>query len=181
MTRSPRCVVTTGRIAVILVVLVLSAAQTSWAQGPPRPIDTIIRNTPTEPVPVTVVDPVHGFSNAPAQVFLVPAGADVPADPSGTRYAITSLTLSNPATIVATFSIRAIASSASLTSCQFVFNATETAAGPTLVAGPQSTTHITFPQPFVTAPVTGQSVCLAGGGNNTTGTTWSAVGYKILP
>jgi hypothetical protein len=40
---------------------------------------------------------------------------------------------------------------------------------------------LTFPQPFITAPVSGSVCLIAISAAPVVGTTWSAVGYKILP
>jgi hypothetical protein len=66
--------------------------------------------------------------------------------------------------------------------CAFPVDNLASAAGPELVVPPQSTVHITFPQPFLTDAVAGTNVCLQAFGSGAfIGVKWSAVGYKILP
>jgi hypothetical protein len=129
----------------------------------------------------TVASPSYAFSFPPKQISLVPAGNLVAPDPSKTRYAITSFTVSNGTTQVATAHLTAFASSASLTNCGFIFNTVASAAGPEVTVPPNSTVSLTFPTPFVTNAVSGKDVCLAASGNAFIPQTWSVTGYKLLP
>lgn len=126
--------------------------------------------------------PAHAFTIPPRQLSISSAG-DVGStpDPSGTRYAITSVVVSNPTGSAGEVTLSAVAFAFNATNCGFVANAVATAPGPKLTVQANNTTTITFPQPFVTAPVAGPQVCLLAGGVGFVGMTWSAVGYKILP
>ena len=112
-------------------------------------------------------------------------------DPSGTQYAITSVTVSNAGGGVGaaeprTLTLFAVAfSAAENDTCRLLhLGFVEWAPGPKVTVPPLDTVHITFPEPYITAPVNGPLVCLgatAETATNTIGLTWSAVGYKILP
>ena len=164
------------RIGLICVILAVSATGTAWAQGqgtpPPR------------------VGP--SFTIPAATVSVAPTGSPLMTpDPSGTQYAITSVTVSNAGGGVGaaeprTLTLFAVAfSAAENDTCRLLhLGFVETAPGPTVTVSPQDTVHLAFPQPYITAPVDGPFVCLGAtaitsGGNQ--GLTWSAVGYKILP
>src|SRR5205085_7177042 len=89
------------------------------------------------------------------------SGSQTAADPSGTRYAISSVTVTNPsATASGEVSIRAEAFTVNTPDCRFISNEVAHADGPQLHVPPATTVHVTFPQPFVTAAVTGPQVCL---------------------
>jgi len=147
-----------------------------------KPTDVAIVSS----VPLTVsgnvapVLPANAFTHPPSQVFLVPSGAAVPPDPSGTRYAISAFVVSNPTSVETEVTLRAKAGTTSA-SCSFLFNEVANANGPKMTVQPHSTGSLTFPVPYVTDAVAGPQVCLTAAGNNTTGMNWSAVGYKILP
>jgi len=120
------------------------------------------------------------FSLPPQQVAATPGGATtMKPEPSGTRYAITSFTVSNPSTQTFTVQVKAI--SATIISgggCGFIANAVHTVSGPVIVVGPNSTVSLTYPQPFVLS-ATGAPECLAVGGGNVIGEQWSLVGYTF--
>lgn len=180
-----------ARICSLVVVLLSTGAASAGAQGALRPVDAVIVNSTANPVPVSVVNPIPvsvlsagvPFTLPPIQLSLALAGGEVAPDPSGTQYAITSLTVVNPSSSVVSIVLRATATEgASNNSCRFVFNQQAAAAGPELVVPPHGTGHVTFPQPYITAPVAGTYVCLVAGGDPAViGVKWSAVGYKIIP
>ena len=133
------------------------------------------------PLPVVKVLPSAAFTIPPTPLALTPSGSvNQTPDPSGTRYAITSVVVSNPTANMAVLTLTAFSFPGSA-NCAILFNAIASAPGPKLTVPANSSGSLTFPQPYVTDAVTGGSVCLAGGGSNGIGTTWSVVGYKILP
>ena len=141
---------------------------------------TVSVGTSGNPLPVLLSLPSTAFTIPPQQVSLVVAGsATQPPDPSGTRYAITSVTLSNNTDSNGELRIFAIAFSANVATCGFVANEVARADGPVLTAPPHTTTNLTFPQPYVTAPVSGPHACLTAGGAGFLGMNWSVVGYKL--
>ena len=146
------------------------------------PLPVNINNT-ANPLHVLITSPANAFSTPPQQVVLGRGGdPSLTPDPSGTRYAISSFTVSNPTGITSEIHMSAVAVNGSPTNCFLSpINVVAEAQGPRLTVAAQSTATLTFPQPFITAPVSGLSVCLMVGGNNLNGMTWSAVGYKILP
>jgi len=167
------------RIGLICVVLAVSTVGTAWAQGQ--------GNGPQPRVGPSFTIPPLGAGGAPTGSPLMTP------DPSGTQYAITSVTVSNasgglqggPAEPVTLTLIAVAFSTAENNTCRLLhLGFVETAPGPTVTVSPQDTVHLTFPQPYITAPVIGPLVCL-GATSITTGAargiTWSAVGYKILP
>jgi hypothetical protein len=192
-----------------LTVLVLALyGVTAGAAGPDPGINVTVTNPPSNPVPVTgslnvsggltvnnpasAPVPIAGVVGAipllPANAFTIPptqpslsfAGSVTPPDPSGTRYAISSVTVTNPTGASGVLIVRAEATAVTA-NCRFIFNEVASADGPTIYVPAQSTVQVTFPQPYVTAAISGPQVCLAAGGFGTVGATWSAVGYKILP
>jgi len=170
-----------NRIGLICVVLAVSMTGTAWAQGrgngPPQP-----RVGPSFTIP-----PVQGVSVAPTGSPLMTP------DPSGTQYAITSMTVSNAGGGVGggtagpvTLTLIAVAfGTLENNTCRLLhLGFAEAAPGPKVTVPPLDTIHITFPQPYITAPVTGPFVCLGATAETATGSiglTWSAVGYRILP
>jgi len=127
--------------------------------------------------------PAHSFSLPPTQVYnAVDGSPSVKPDPPGTRYAITSVTVVNP-TPTSTFTVQIVALGFSypVTNCGSPSDDVEQSDGPTIVAPPNSTTHLTFPEPFLTRTVAGPEVCLASTGMVNYGVTWSAVGWKAIP
>ena len=144
---------------------------------------TVNINNTVNPLRVLITSPANPFSTSPQQVVLGSGGdPNLTPDPSGTRYAISLFTVSNPTSITSELHMAAVAANSSPTNCGFSpINVAAEAQGPRLTVAAQSTATLTFPQPFITAPVSGLSVCLMVGGNNLNGMTWSAVGYKILP
>jgi|RhiMetdeSRZDD1v2_1073273.scaffolds.fasta_scaffold87530_4 hypothetical protein len=167
------------RIGLICVILAVSATGTAWAQGQGTP--------PPRVGPSFTIPPVQEVSVAPTGSPLMTP------DPSGTRYAITSVTVSNAkgglqggTAEPVTLTLIAVAfGTPENNTCRLLhLGFVETAPGPTVTVSPQDTVHLAFPQPYITAPVDGPFVCLGAtaitsGGNQ--GLTWSAVGYKILP
>jgi hypothetical protein len=145
--------------------------------------EIFVSNPPASPVPVTVISPANQFSLSPVQLTLTYQGAFAAPDPSGTRYAITSVTVSNPLVTHVNVAFRAYAVEYASPTCRNMANAQNFSDGPEITVSPFSTTHITFSQPFITGAVTGTFVCLAAVGLNTaqTGMKWSAVGYKLNP
>lgn len=149
-----------------------------------------ITGTPTVNVQSSDANPIivkesqvqNAFSSPPLQISIAAAGPSAPPDPSGTRYAITSVTLDNGTNFPQTLSLAAVAVGVvTSNSCRFPANQQASAAGPTLRAPAQSTVQLTFPTPFITDAVNGTVVCLVASGTGGVGSTWSAVGYKILP
>jgi hypothetical protein len=189
--------------------LALGAAA-ALAAGPDPGVNVTVTNTRSNPVPVTgslgvtggvtinnpesapipvagVVGaipllPTTAFTIPPQQLSIALAGSSTqPVDPSGTRYAISSITVTNPTPNSSEVVLVAIAFNFSTTDCGFLANEVARAAAPKIAVPPQATVQLTFPQPYVTAAVAGPHVCLSAGGGGYTGMTWSAVGYKILP
>jgi hypothetical protein len=190
LSRTANAASAAARCGLTCVALAVTLTGTAWAQGPLRPVETVVINTPQQPVPVNVVGPVtitptsagQPFTTQPVQISVALAGAFVPPDPSGTKYAITSVTVSNSSTTMNTAVLFAIAvENATNNSCRFLSNEVERAAGPRVSVPPGNTVHITFPQPYITQAVSGPNVCLAAAGEGSVGVTWSAVGFKILP
>lgn len=170
--------------------LLVSTAEAAPPEIGPVPVDVTNPVLPVEvsnadPIPVTVTSTNQGgepFTIAPKQVALVVAGGPLAPDPSGTRYAITALTGVNPTAEPVSIYMRAVAVGGFSPDCRFVFNQQDTTDGPEIRIPANDTVHITFPQPFVTAAVTGTYVCLVANGNPSyIGVKWSAVGYKMLP
>ena len=191
-----------GRAAVgigLLVASLSSAAPHAYAQGAVRPVEALIVNPPGQPVPVTAPVPIAVTAPAPLPVSIVSnrqsftfppvagtlttQGPNAPADPSGTQYAITSVTVTNTSTSPQTLTMRAVAGEVAAGSgCRLPFNVVQTAPGPVVVVPATGTVHLSFPEPFVTAAVTGTAVCLAAHADPATiNLTWSAVGYRIVP
>ena len=191
-----------GRAAVgigLLVVSLSAAASHAYAQGPLRPVEALIVNPPGQPVPVTAPVPIAVTAPAPLPVSIVSnrqsftfppvagtlttQGPNAPADPSGTQYAITSVTVTNTAGVAQQLVMRAVAGEVSSSGgCRLPFNVVQTAPGPLVVVPANSTVHLSFPEPFVTAAVNGTAVCLAAHADPAIiNVTWSAVGYKIVP
>jgi hypothetical protein len=126
--------------------------------------------------------PGNQFSLPPAQLSLSPAGSVlVNPDPSGTRYLISSFTVTNPTAQTITVFLNSYGVQFASNGCAAITNQVSMAKGPSVTVGPNTTGSLTFPQPFVIKFVTGPKVCLAAGGAGFAGNTWSAVGYKLLP
>ena len=91
--------------------------------------------------------------------------------------------MTNPTASSGLISISAVAFNFPASSCgNSVVNIVARGAGPKLFVPATATIQLTFPQPFVTAAVTGPQVCLvASGFAPVGGISWSAVGHKILP
>src|SRR5262245_3807560 len=184
---------TTVMTAVFIAVLVITVpvqAQNGNGQGQGGPPPVTINNTTANPVPVNglvgavLLLPQNAFSLVPTQPVTSFSGTDVEPDPVGTRYAISSITVTNPTAGDGTMSILAQAASITVTTCRFSsFGAAGAGSGPQIYVPAKTTIQITFPQPYVTAPVTatGNQICLVAGGFGFVGATWSAVGYKLLP
>jgi hypothetical protein len=171
-----------GRVVMNRSVLLASLLFSTLAAAQPPVVESIVVNSALEPVPVNIVPVAEQFTIPPKQLTAVLAGASVAPDPSGTRYAITSITVSNPTDQPATLVTRSVAvEGVGADGCTFVFNGQDTTDGPEVEVPAHDTVHIAFAQPFVTAPVTGANVCFVAGGDGYVGVKWSAVGYKILP
>ena len=73
--------------------------------------------------------------------------------------------MTNPTGNSGQISISAVATSLPITDCQLTLvNAVASADGPRLFVPATANVHITFPQAFVTAAVSGGLVCLGSGG-----------------
>src|SRR5262249_22901874 len=120
--------------------------------------------------------PYNSFSIPPEQATIPLHGGDIKPDPSGTRYAISSFTVNNPTASIATFRLFSVDSNFAFSNCKNVVNGIDSAPGPEMTIPPNSTTQLTFPTPFIISSVTGQRVCLTGGGNGFLNMKWSAVG-----
>jgi len=147
-----------------------------------------VNNPATSPVQVTgdvdanVVLPATAFSYPPKQLSIAAAGAaGVAPDPSGTRFAITSVTITNGSAFEFEAVIQAFGLDATNTDCGLAHNSVSSSPGPRLFVPAKSTVHVAYPQPFVTAAVTGPKVCLLVSGSGIEPSTWSIVGYRILP
>lgn len=163
------------------------------ASAADKPLPVIVKNdvVPVEvsnadPIPVSVVPNSAAstqFSLIPKQVSLALAGGDVAPGPSGTRFAISSVTISNPTSGHSTVFVRAIAAAAAAdNNCRLVSNQQDSADALEIVAAPNSTTHLAFPQPFITHAVAGTYVCLVVAATPASvGIKWGAVGSSILP
>jgi hypothetical protein len=170
-------------VSLAVAVLGVAVAATVDAAGPAEGINVTIVNPPTQPLPVTGTLPANAFTIPPQTIFPIPVGEDVAPDPAGTRYAITSVTVSNPSDSSGEVALLASASNSAISSCRLFFGGVDFADGPRLYVQARTTTHLAFPQPYVTGPlVAGSQVCLllSGPGVNSNGSTWSAVGYKIF-
>lgn len=168
-------------ISVVIAAFVIAlAAAPASAQLTKPPSQTLVINSAAQPVPVTVIEEGSPFTIAPVQVALALQGGFVPIDPSGTRYAISSVTVSNATGTASTVSFYAVAFSSLGANCRLPANAVEQTDGPVVVVGPYSTAHIAFPEPFITAAVNGPGVCLVAGGSPAQiPITWSAVGRRV--
>ena len=164
------------RIGLICVVLVVSAMGTAWAQGQGQGQGQSKQR----------VGP--SFTIPPIQAHAAPTGSpEMTPDPSETQYAITSVTVTNEGAAPFVVTLAAVAfGTPENNTCRFLhLGFVGTTPGPRVMVAPASTVHITFPEPYVTAPVTGPFVCLGvfaiplGGPAGLL--TWSAVGHKILP
>jgi hypothetical protein len=108
-------------------------------------------------------------------------GAPMPSRPSGTSYAIWSITVANPSDSEGYFTLRSFPSLATEDCSTITFGFENDIAGPQLYVAPHSTTHVTFPQPHIIPPQTaGAAVCLgANGVTFSDDITWSAVGETL--
>jgi hypothetical protein len=123
--------------------------------------------------------PLKQFSLGPQPVAETPGGAaQMQPDPSGTLYAISSFTVTNPNPGTFRVQMFAIAASSFSDGCAVIGNQVKQVAGPDIVVGPDSTATLTFPQPYVFGAA-GARVCLAVGGDNLIGEEWSVVGHKL--
>lgn len=123
------------------------------------------------------------FTVPPIGTDEVHYGAPMPSLPSGTGYAISSLTVVNPTGEDGYFTVFAFASVLPTQDCSTVTLGFENVVtGPQLYVQPYSTTHLTFPQPHVMPPQTaGAAVCLgAFGPVFSDDITWSVVGEMLL-
>lgn len=128
--------------------------------------------------------PATAFSIPPLGISAAPEGdPNESPDPSGTRYAITSVVVTNTVSQAVEVDLGAGAfSPAGLlgNGCAGLGDQVASVPGPDLIVGPDSTLVVNYPQPFITAPVTGGLVCLiADSGTPFVGVTWSAVGYRL--
>jgi hypothetical protein len=103
---------------------------------------------------VTPVLPALTFTISPSQIFGAPSGSTSQTpDPSGTRYAITSVTVTNNSAATGDVQLGAEAFSSVASNCQGIVNETAHADGPRLTAGAHATASLTFPIPYITSAV----------------------------
>jgi hypothetical protein len=109
-------------------------------------------------------------------------GAPMPSAPSGTGYAISSVTVANPSMNEGYFTLRSFPSQATQDCSTLTLGFENDVVGPQVYVPPFSTIHITFPQPHIMPPQTaGAAVCLgANGVSFSDDITWSAVGEILL-
>jgi hypothetical protein len=126
--------------------------------------------------------PANWFTLGPQAGAIAPSGSpNVLPSPSGTRFAISSFTVTNGSGTALTFSLNAYAMSGTLPHCGNLSNVLVIADGPVVTVGANSTVSLTYPTPFITSRISGTSVCLAAGGSGNAGLTWAATGYALLP
>ncbi len=102
-------------------------------------------------------------------------------DPVGTRYALTSVTVTNTLNVVQTVFFQVRPGNFGNTCGNSVPSTFDLAIGPVVVVPAAGTVHLQFPQPFITNAISsGPAVCLTAAATEP-GATWSVVGYKLLP
>ena len=190
-----------GLLALVGAVLLISP-QTGHGQnpkepvGPTKPVEVV--NSPSNPVPVTGTVSVSNLGGSPLPVTgtvsvgnTVQTQAGIPpgafsvvtqgglisgADPEGTSYAITSLTVAN---IDSTRAQAHVSGEWGTTSdCKVFSGASQEAAGPSVSVPAGETVHLAFPQPFVISAKPGAAACLRtsiGGGDVRV----TVVGYRF--
>jgi hypothetical protein len=118
-------------------------------------------NTPTVQINGTVQTQTGIPATAFSKIVLVngPVVLSGP-NPAGTRYAITSLTVTNDGltSIPGTGLLQGVYGST--TDCSLFTSAISPSAGPQAVVAPNTTVHLSFPQPFVIIPKAGANSCL---------------------
>lgn len=148
--------------------------------GPAKPVQVV--NSPSQPMHVTgaveVGNVVRTRPAVPPGAFSVVTGVGVVsgADPEGTSYAITSLTVANTSSGPTTAQLGATWGETS--DCTSFDSITANAAGPTVTVPAGETVHLSFPQPFVLPARPGAAACLrtslGGGAADVT-----VVGYRF--
>ena len=137
-------------------------------------------NEPAGPAkPVQVVNVVQTQVAIPPGAFsVVMTGVGVVsgADPEGTGYAITSMTVANTSSGPTTATLGAVWGETS--DCTSFGGSTSKAAGPKVTVPAGETVHLSFPQPFVLSAGPGAAACLRaslGGGEAAI----TVVGYRF--
>jgi hypothetical protein len=131
---------------------------------------------------VQAATPSTQFSIPPTPLWVGTAGPyELKPDPSGTRYVISSFTVDNQSNQVTTARLGAFGVDTATSGCRFTTGGWDAKYGPSLTVQPGTTGTLTFPQPFVIAAVKYPKVCLEVTGEGVPATTWTAVGYKVLP
>jgi hypothetical protein len=156
-------------VALTAVAMAGSPASSGQAAAPPaRPIGAPVNvvNVPTSPVPVVPLVPPTQFSlrkHVEGDITQLASG-----DPPGTRYAITSIVLTNrccEAVSIRLFAQSGPASPGSDQVCPLRFGEAgegiERTFGPELIAPRGQSAALTFPQPFVTNALGGGHTCLS--------------------
>ena len=128
--------------------------------------------------PVQVINVAQTQAAVPPGAFSVVTGVGVVsgADPEGTSYAITSVTVANTSSGPTTATLGAVWGETS--DCTSFGSSTSKAAGPKVTVPAGETVHLSFPQPFVLSAGPGAAACLRaslGGGNAAI----TVVGYRF--
>jgi hypothetical protein len=130
------------------------------------------------PVPVFPGLPPRAFTIPPTQSIIAVTGSSTTPDPSGTRYALTTIVVANSSNASSDLSFSAHGTN--FGNCNISTDHPSFSPGPAISIGPHSTQTISFPEPYVTAPVTATGVCLMVSSPQGNGlVTWSVVGYKL--
>ena len=130
--------------------------------GPAKPVQVV--NSPSQPLHVTgtvdVGNVVQTRAAVPPGAFSVvtEVGVVSGADPEGTGYAITSMTVANTSGGPTTASLGA--TWGTTTDCSSFDSITSSAAGPTVAVPAGETVHLSFPQPFILPARPGAAACL---------------------
>jgi hypothetical protein len=171
-------------VAVAAIVSVKAACAQPTDEAPAKAVEAPDANaasaqaTSIPPIPVMLSIPATAFTYQSQPNIVSTSGMDVPADGPGTRYAITSVVVSNHDPVAKDVQFFAVGFAVDLGGCRVPAN--EVARTPALRVSlqPETTVVLTFPIPYITATVAGPKVCMVA---FTGGATWSMVGYKILP
>ena len=145
----------------------------------PRPTQGQKPNESAGPAkPVQVVNVAQTQAAVPPGAFSVVTGVGVVsgADPEGTSYAITSVTVANTSSGPTTATLGAVWGETG--DCTSFGGGTSHAAGPKVTVPAGETVHLSFPQPFVLSAGPGAAACLRaslGGGNAAI----TVVGYRF--
>jgi len=118
-------------------------------------------NEPAGPAkPVQVINVAQTQAAIPPGAFSVVTGVGVVsgADPEGTSYAITSVTVANTTNGPTTATLGAVWGVTS--DCSSFGSITSHAAGPKVAVPAGETVHLSFPQPFVISARPGAAACL---------------------